>query len=275
MSGPVIAPVSTARGPRAWLSHQGGGLPRAFWVVWIGTVINRLGYVVEPFLALYLVHGRGITVSTAGLLIACFGAGAFVSQPLGGTLADRIGRRFTIILGMTGSAAGFIALGLAPNIAVIGIAAAICGLAIDVYRPAVAALVADVVPTADRPRAYGLLYPGLNIGVGVAAVAGGFLAQQGRVFGRGRQRVVSVQRLPEQSPEQSLSRLIDTDCHIEGSPSGGPSRVSASVPQTRAAVNGAVAAGDFARAKRATISSGAMGRLMRYPCNSVQCRVVR
>ncbi len=182
MSGPAIAPVPSARGPRVWLSRHGGGLPRTFWVVWVGTVINRLGYVVEPFLALYLVHGRGISVGTAGLLIACFGAGSFVSQPLGGMLADRIGRRFTIILGMTGSAAGFIVLGLAPNIALIGIAAAICGVAIDLYRPAVAALVADVVPTADRPRAYGLLYWGLNIGVGVAAAAGGFLAQHSYWF---------------------------------------------------------------------------------------------
>ncbi len=182
MSGPAIAPVPSRRGPRVWLTRQGGGLPRTFWVVWIGTVINRLGYVVEPFLALYLVHGRGISVGTAGLLIACFGAGSFVSQPIGGMLADRIGRRFTIILGMTGSAGGFIVLGLAPNIALIGIAAALSGVAIDLYRPAVAALVADVVPTAERPRAYGLLYWGLNIGVGVAAAAGGFLAQHSYWF---------------------------------------------------------------------------------------------
>jgi MFS family permease len=152
-------------------------LPRAFWVVWIGTVINRLGYVVEPFLALYLVRGRGLSIGTAGVLIACFGAGAFVSQPLGGLLADRIGRRTTIIAGMTGSAVGFIALGLAPNLVAIGGAAALCGLAIDLYRPAVAAIVADIVPSENRPRAYGLLYWGLNIGVGVAAVVGGFLAQ--------------------------------------------------------------------------------------------------
>jgi MFS family permease len=164
------------------VAGSGTGLPRAFWVVWIGTVINRLGYVVEPFLALYLVRGRGLSVGTAGVLIACFGAGAFVSQPIGGVLADRVGRRTTIIAGMTGSAVGFIALGLAPNLVAIGIAAAVCGLAIDLYRPAVAAIVADIVPSVHRPRAYGLLYWGLNIGVGAAAVVGGFLAQRSYWF---------------------------------------------------------------------------------------------
>jgi MFS family permease len=182
-----VDPVTAAPPPssprrRAWWSRNGAELPRSFWVVWIGTVINRLGYVVEPFLALYLVHGRGLSVGVAGVLLTCFGAGAFVSQPLGGMLADRAGRRTTIILGMTGSAAGFIALGFAPTPVAIGIAAAVCGLAIDLYRPAVAAIVADIVPSEHRARAYGLLYWGLNIGVGVAAAAGGFLAQHSYWF---------------------------------------------------------------------------------------------
>ena len=179
---PVSAAPPSSPRRRTWWSRNGAELPRSFWVVWIGTVINRLGYVVEPFLALYLVHGRGLSVGVAGVLIACFGAGAFVSQPLGGMLADSVGRRTTIILGMTGSAAGFIALGLAPTLVAIGIAAAVCGLAIDLYRPAVAAIVADIVPSEHRARAYGLLYWGLNIGVGVAAVAGGFLAQRSYWF---------------------------------------------------------------------------------------------
>ncbi len=176
----TTTPPSSTRG--RWWSRNGADLPRSFWVIWAGTVINRLGYVVEPFLALYLVRGRGLSVGTAGVLIACFGAGAFLSQPLGGMLADRIGRRATIILGMTGSAVAFIALGLAPTLLAIGIAAAVAGLAIDLYRPAVAATVADIVPSEQRPRAYGLIYWGLNIGVGVAAVAGGFLAQHSYWF---------------------------------------------------------------------------------------------
>jgi MFS family permease len=136
MAEPVVASATASQRRRGWWSRHDRDLPRSFWVVWIGTVINRLGYVVEPFLALYLVHGRGVSVGVAGVLIACFGAGA----------------------------------------------AAVCGLAIDLYRPAVAAIVADVVPSEHRARAYGLLYWGLNIGVGVAAVAGGFLAQHSYWF---------------------------------------------------------------------------------------------
>src|ERR1035441_3292713 len=159
---PVVDPVTAAPPPaRRWRARwfrSGAGLPRSFWVVWIGTVINRLGYVVEPFLALYLVRGRGVSVGVAGVLIACFGTGSLVSQPLGGMLADRVGRRTTIIAGMAGSAAGVLRLGMAPTLVAIGIAAPVCGLAIDLYRPAVAAIVADIVPSEHRARAFGLLY---------------------------------------------------------------------------------------------------------------------
>ena len=179
---PVTTDSQAASRGRPWWSQAGADLPRAFWVIFIGTVINRLGYVVEPFLALYLVRGRGLSVGTAGVLIACFGAGAFVSQPLGGVLADRVRpshhdhrwddrlsgrvhrpRTRTDAAGDRGCGRG-------------------CGFAIDLYRPAVAAIVADIIPSEHRARAFGLIYWGLNIGVGVAAVAGGFLAQHSYWF---------------------------------------------------------------------------------------------
>jgi MFS family permease len=44
------------------------------------------------------------------------------------------------------------------------------------YRPAVAAMVADVVPPADRQRAYGYLYWAVNVGFAVAPAAAGLVA---------------------------------------------------------------------------------------------------
>ena len=68
----------------------------------------------QPFLALYLVGGRNLSVTTAGVVVACFGAGSIVSQPLGGWLADRIGRRKTMVLGLVASAATLGMLGAWP-----------------------------------------------------------------------------------------------------------------------------------------------------------------
>jgi MFS family permease len=147
-------------------------------VLFSGTLINRLGYVIEPFLALYLVRGRELPITTVGYVVAAFGLGAFASQPIGGYLADRVGRRLTIVGGLVGSAAAFLTLGAARDIWALTGAAVLAGLMIDLYRPAVAALVADLVPPEDRPRAFGLLHWAINVGVSAAGILGGFLAQR-------------------------------------------------------------------------------------------------
>src|SRR3954469_14339399 len=96
---------------RQWWVRTSEGLPRAFWVIFAGTIVNRLGQFVQPFLALYLVGGRDLSVRTAGVVVACYGAGSIVSQPLGGWLADRMGRRRTMVLGLVATAVSLGALG--------------------------------------------------------------------------------------------------------------------------------------------------------------------
>jgi MFS family permease len=170
---------ATASPPESWLARAAGGLPRPYWYLWAGTIVNRMGQFVEPFLALYLVQSRGVSVTTAGLVLASFGLGAFVSQPLGGWLADRVGRRSTLVSSLVGSAAGLALLGFARPLALIAVAAFLDGVVVDLYRPAISAMVADLVEPADRPRAYALLYWAINLGVSFSGLLGGVLALHG------------------------------------------------------------------------------------------------
>jgi MFS family permease len=153
-------------------------LPRPFWYLVAGTFVNRIGFVVEPFLALYLSGPRRLTPATVGVVLACFGAGSFVSQIVGGYLADRVGRRATLVIGMAGTAASFVILASVRNLVLIAVAAALSGLLIDVYRPALSAAVADLVPAHARARAYALIYWAVNLGVAVAGILGGLLADR-------------------------------------------------------------------------------------------------
>ena len=68
------------------------GLPPTYWLIWTGTLINRLGGFVIPFLTLYLTVQRQIPVSQAALMVSLFGAGSFAAQLTGGELTDRLGR---------------------------------------------------------------------------------------------------------------------------------------------------------------------------------------
>jgi predicted MFS family arabinose efflux permease len=87
------------------------GLPRLFWMLRAGILINRLGTLVEPFLGVYLVAVRGFPATAAGALLAVCAAGSMVSQILGGALADALGRRATLTAGMLANGAALITLG--------------------------------------------------------------------------------------------------------------------------------------------------------------------
>ncbi|MCP3136026.1 MDR family MFS transporter [Pyxidicoccus xibeiensis] len=156
-----------------------GGLPRTYWVLWTGTLINRLGGFVVPFLALYLTRQRGFTVEQAGLVASLHGAGTVLAGPLGGTLADRLGRRITLAGGLWLGAGGMLFLGFSREPFWIAVAAFTLGTVGELYRPAVSAAIADVVPPADRTRAFSLLYWVINVGFAAALPIAGLMTRYG------------------------------------------------------------------------------------------------
>ncbi len=186
------------------------GLPRTYWYLWAGALVNRLGGFVFTFLALYLTQVRGYSVERAGMVVALYGAGSMGSGPVGGLLADRIGRRATMLLSMTLGAAAMLQLGFARTPTHIALSTLALGFFGDLYRPAVQATVADLVPAEDRTRAYGYLYWAINLGFAGAAVIAGLMANRNftllfivdaattLLFG-----VIVYLRVPETHPEPS------------------------------------------------------------------------
>jgi MFS family permease len=159
-----------------WLASLTEGLPPTYWLLWSGTLINRLGGFVIPFLTLYLTNQRGISVSQAALMVSLFGAGSFLSQLVGGELTDRLGRRPVMLLSFLVTPIFMISLGLAKDITLIALFTFIVGFFTDLYRPAVGAAIADLVPPESRTRAYGYNYWAINLGAAVAPLLAGLLA---------------------------------------------------------------------------------------------------
>lgn len=154
-------------------------LPRAFWALWVCQLVNRLGSFVQPFLVLYLTHDRHLTAGTAGAVAAAVGAGSVAAQLCGGFLADRVGRRLTMLICFFGTGAALILLGSARDMALIWVSAFLVGLLGDLFRPAVQATVADLLQPTERVRAYGLLFWAINLGFSVSTVSAGVLASFG------------------------------------------------------------------------------------------------
>ncbi|MEV6298008.1 MFS transporter [Actinoplanes sp. NPDC051861] len=162
---------------RGWLRQAAGGLPRQFWFLWTGTLINRLGAFVVIFLSIYLTSDRHFTQSQAGLVLGLYGVGGAVGTMTGGVLADRWGRRPTMLTAQFGAAALMLALGFAHSYAQIAVTTLLLGLFSEAVRPAFSAMMVDVVPEKDRVRAFSLNYWAINLGFALSAVAAGFAAQ--------------------------------------------------------------------------------------------------
>ncbi|GAA1359239.1 MFS transporter [Streptomyces beijiangensis] len=154
------------------------GLPPTVWTLFAGTIVNRIGYLVTPFLVFFLAS-RGIAGTETSYVLGALGAGNLIGPAVGGLLADRIGRRPTMLIGLVGAAAAQGALFLAPGVATMAAAALLLSATGAMVGPAVYALMADTVDAARRQRAYGLFGWGINIGTAVAGVLGGFLAAHG------------------------------------------------------------------------------------------------
>ncbi|SCF36651.1 Predicted arabinose efflux permease, MFS family [Micromonospora mirobrigensis] len=164
---------------RGWFRDTTGGLPRTFWYLWTGTLINRLGSFVLVFLAIYLTQARHFSAAQAGLVIGLWGVGGAVGTTVGGTLTDRWGRRPTLLTAHLGAATMMLALGLARPLWAVAVGALLLGMFAEAARPAFGAMMIDVVPESDRLRAFSLNYWAINLGFACAAVLAGFAAQAG------------------------------------------------------------------------------------------------
>jgi len=154
-----------------------GGLPRTFWYLWAGTLVNRVGAFVVVFLAIYLTGERGFSVAYAGLVLGLYGAGGAAGTTIGGVLADRWGRRPTLLTAHLGAVVMMLVLGTATHPVAIAAAAGVLGVFAEGVRPAFAAMVIDVVPPADRLRAYNLNYWAINLGFALSAMLAGLAAE--------------------------------------------------------------------------------------------------
>uniref|UniRef100_J2K287 Integral membrane transport protein n=1 Tax=Streptomyces auratus AGR0001 TaxID=1160718 RepID=J2K287_9ACTN len=155
------------------------GLPRQFWWLWTSTLINRLGAFVATFLALYLTVERGYSASYAGLVGALYGLGGVLSSVGAGVLTDRLGRRPTMLIAQLSTAASVALLGFMTDPVAIAAVACVVGMASNASRPAVQAMMADIVAPEDRVRAFSLNYWAINLGFAVSSTAAGLIAQHG------------------------------------------------------------------------------------------------
>lgn len=154
------------------------GLSRETWLLSVIMLINRSGTMVIPFMSLYMTSSAmGYSLSQAGYVYGCFGAGSFVGAYLGGKLTDRIGFYQVQLGALLGGAVLFWILGQMRSLESISIVTFLLSLVNEAFRPANSTAIAYYCSLENRTRSYSLNRLAVNLGWAVGSASGGLIAK--------------------------------------------------------------------------------------------------
>lgn len=151
------------------------GLRKEIYVLFACKLIDNAGSMIGPMFTLILSIKMGMDGKTIALLMSIFTILSIPVQLVGGKLGDRLNKKLIINVCDIASSLIYIVCGyIGLNKATLFVY--MFGSLIQyVESPIYDSLVADFTTSADRDKAYSLIYVGLNLGLALAPTIGGFL----------------------------------------------------------------------------------------------------
>ena len=152
--------------------------PREFWFLMIGSIVFTTGAsLVWPFLSIYIQEKLDIPLRYSTLLISLRAfSGVLASFFFAGSFADRFGRRLLILVSLCGGFVYYLGLKFADELWEFALLMVFWGM-LDIFYPVgINAMIADIIPSANRLEAYSILRIVYNTGYGVGPILGGIMA---------------------------------------------------------------------------------------------------
>ena len=153
--------------------------------IWRVSFIAGLGGILYGFdmgvIAAALIFVRtsfGLSTQMEEVLVSVVLVGSMIGALVGGTIADRIGRRATLVWGAILFILGSILAPLSPNVGVLLVARALLGVAIGFTSVTAPVYVSELAPPQSRGMLIGLYQFALTSGIALADLVGYWLAGQ-------------------------------------------------------------------------------------------------
>lgn len=150
--------------------------PRAFKVLFASALIENTAFgLIIPFLTLYMKNDIKIDEVLIGVVLMGYTLSGIPAMIVGGVLADKIGRR-TVLL----SSLGLMSLTILMYFFAFDFYSLFAIALVDsfvgtMYMPAANAMIADVIPSGQRPKAFSTLRIGWNVGIVFGPVVGAII----------------------------------------------------------------------------------------------------
>lgn len=157
------------------LFSQYKGLRKEIYVLFFGRVVTNLGSMVWPMLTMIMNQKLGLSASSIAVVMVLAGVILVPANILGGKLADRCNKKKIIVGFDILSIVCYIICGIVPLSKVTIALMLIAAVGQNLEGPSYNALLADLTTTADREKAYSLMYLGGNLGLVLSPTIAGLL----------------------------------------------------------------------------------------------------
>ncbi len=131
---------------------------------------------VIPVLPVYL-KDLGLKGSDLGILVAVFALAQMIISPFGGGLADKLGKKLIICIGLVLFSISEFMFAMGHSFSILIISRVLGGLSAGMVMPGVTGLIADISPSQDKAKNFGYMSAIINSGFILGPGFGGFLAE--------------------------------------------------------------------------------------------------
>ena len=151
--------------------------PRQFWLMFLGMLISTIGSsMIWPFLMIYVSERLGLPLTFTAMLLTLNSIMGLISSFIAGPIIDRLGRKWVMVGSLLLNGVGFLLMSQAHSLLAFGLIMGLQGAVNPLFRVGGDAMMADLIPAAERADAYSLMRLSNNVGVAIGPAIGGFLA---------------------------------------------------------------------------------------------------
>ena len=150
--------------------------PAQFWLLFWGMLVSFFGMsMIWPFMVIYLADELSLPLTIITTLTTISAVMSLLSSFIAGSIADKIGRKWTMVISLVVTGAALAAMIPAHTYWQFAFLMAIRGAFRPLYRVGADAMVADLVIPEKRDDAYALTRLSKNVGVALGPAIGGLM----------------------------------------------------------------------------------------------------